>query len=175
MLRICNLAGKTLATFSADEVGDKSVKELKSSLAKQIGATRFQQRLFTEDHTELQDDSVVPCCDVQLVVQSFVQAEECEMEQLISACRENRPDELVDLLRKPLNPCGAHEQGGFAEALVFAAENGHLQIVETLLEAGICAADDVVGAPALRAAAENGHSHIVKLLFEAGAFAEDVA
>ena len=60
MLRFCSLAGETLATFSADEVEGKSVHQLKCSLAKQIGATRFQQRLLAEDHTELDDDIAVP-------------------------------------------------------------------------------------------------------------------
>ena len=109
MLRVCSLAGESLATFSADEVEDKRVHQLKSSLAKQIGATRFRQRWLAEDHTELHDNAVVPCCDVQLVVLNFVQAKEDEIKQLVSACEENRPDELAELLRKPLNPDGTHE------------------------------------------------------------------
>ena len=53
-------------TFSAD-VEDKSAEQLKITLAEQIGVTRFRQRWLKEDGTELQDDAVVPCCDVQLV------------------------------------------------------------------------------------------------------------
>ena len=75
MVRICSLAGETLATFSADEVEGKRVKLLKIALAKQTGVTRFRQRWLSQDHAELCDDSVVPCCDVQLVVLSFTQAE----------------------------------------------------------------------------------------------------
>ena len=185
MLCISSLAGETLATFSAEEVEDKSVLQLKSSLAKQIGATRFQQRWLTEDHTELQDDAVAPCCDVQLVVVDFVQADEGEIEQLISACRENRLGELVDLLRKPLNPRGA--QVGFWRALHLAVENGHSQVVEILLEAGIDAdadANKVVDdqdidqedfdgkRTALHLAACFGHPEVVKLLLEAKADVE---
>ena len=55
---------------------------------------------------------------------------------LISACRENHPDEVVDLLKKPLNPDGVPERRGFLPALHLAAQNGHSQIVELLLEAG---------------------------------------
>ena len=180
MLRICNLAGETLATFNADEVDGKRVHHLKKSLAKQIGATRFQQRWLTEDHSELQDDAVVPCCDVQLVVQSFVQAEEEEMGQLLSACKENRPDELVDLLRKPLSP-----PRSLVKALHMAVENGFSQIVEILLEAGAnpdmvysddddeygfdLFDDELGGRTALHLAAKKGNSEVVKLLLEAGA------
>ena len=172
MLRICNLAGESLATFSADEVEGKSVKELKKSLAKQIGATRFQQRWLTQDHTELQDDAVVPCCDVQLVVLPYIQTEKEEIGQLVSACRGNRLEELVDLLRKPLNPYGMPgTSGNFLFCLHWAAKEGHLQIARLLLEAGIEA--DIhfgykfgpmdVEKTALHIAAENGHPEVVKL------------
>ena len=169
MLRVCSLAGETLATFSADEVEDKRVHQLKSSLAKQIGATRFRQRWLAEDHTELQDDAVVPCCDVQLVVLNFVQAEEEELEQLVSACNENRPDEVVDLFRKPLNPDGTHERPAFLESLRLAAGNGYLQIVQLLLEAGTDARQDDHDRTALHLATHNGHLEVVRLLLEAGA------
>ena len=178
MLRICNLAGESLATFSADEVEGKSVKELKISLAKQIGATRFQQRWLTQDHTELQDDSVVPCCDVQLVVLDFVRDKEDEVDQLYSACQENRPDKLFDLLRKPLNPDGFEGCMHFLDSLHWAASFGHAQIVQLLLDAGIEAGmplgssffgHDCEEWGALHFAAQDGHSEVAKLLLERGA------
>ena len=183
-LCISNLAGETLATFSADEVEDKCVHQLKTSLAKQIGATRFHQRWLAEDCSELDDDAVVPCGDVQLVILDFVEAQEDEIDLLVTACEENHPDELVDHLCKPLNPDGLYERQGFMHALHLAAENGHSRIVQLLLEAGtdtdIC--DDVhledddayfsnivEGRRALQLAAREGHSEVVKLLLEAGA------
>ena len=195
MLRICSLAGETLATFGADEVEGKRVELLKIALAKQIGVTRFRQRWLTEDHTELHDDAVVPCCDVQLVVLSFVQTKKKTLWKLLSACRENHPDKLVDLLRKPLNPEGDHERPVFLAGLHLAAEYGHPHIVQLLLEAGtyVDIADDgdedddrdlcwndylrsfgyfldhKRGGTALHFAAMNGHSNVVKLLLEAGA------
>ena len=178
MLCICNLAGKTLATFSADEVEGKSVTALKTSLAKQIGATRFQQKWLAEDRSELHEDAVAPCCDVQLVVVPFMRAEDKEHDQLVSASMENRPNELVDLLRKPLNPHTCE----FLQALEWAAQEGHSQIVQLLLEAGVdandtvrCKAreqiafdDDDLGEirTALVSAIENGHSEVVKLLLD---------
>ena len=175
MLRICSLAGETLATFSADEVEGKRVHQLKVCLAKQIGATRFQQKWLAGDHTELHDDAVVPCCDVQLVVLPFAQAEDEDMEQLVSACKQNRPDELVDLLRKPLNPHGGCERRVFVQDLSWAAKNGHWQIVQLLLEAGAdkdATASD--GKTPLHIAATGGHSEVVKLLLEAGAYRDVV-
>ena len=185
-LRISNLAGEMLATFSADEVEDKRVHQLKTSLAKQIGATRFQQRWLAEDRSELHDDASVPCCDVQLVVLNFVQAEEEELEQLSSACSENRPDKLINLLRKPLSPSGLRERQVFMNALHLAAMNGHSQIAHLLLEGGTHAdvdiddCDDVDAHAehenvvdrrrrALHLAAEHGHAEVVKELLAAGA------
>ena len=181
MLRVCSLAGEALATFSAEEVEGKRVHQLKSSLAKQIGVTRFRQKLFAEDHSELHYNAAVPCCDMQLVVLNFVQAEEEELEQLVSACNENRPDEVVDLLRKPLNP--ELEGLAFSDSLRLAAANGNSHIVQLLLEAGTDTEiggdvhledDDVYFEPAewrtaLHLAAESGHSDVVKLLLGAGA------
>ena len=183
MLRVCSLAGETLATFSAHEVEGKTVHQLKSSLAKQIGATRFRQRWLAADHNELHDDASVACCDVQLVILDFVEAQKDEIDRLVSACEENHPDELVDLLRKPLNPEGLHERQGFIHALHLAAKNGHSQIVQLLLEAGTDTdgCDDVVfeddnddvllddRSRPLHLAAGEGHLEVVKLLLEAGA------
>ena len=146
MLRICSLAGEALATLSAAEVEGKSVKLLKVALAKQIGVPRFRQRWLNEEHTELHDDAVAPCCDVQLVVLPFVQASKAELRQLLSACRENSSEKVVGLLRRPLNPDGVRERRKFLPALHLAAQHGHSEIVQLLLEAGTdadIAGDDV--------------------------------
>ena len=129
------LFGWVTITFSAAELEGKSVKLLKIALAMQTGVTRFRQRWLSENHAELHDDDVVLCCDVQLVVLPFVQAKSDEIRQLLSACKENHPDKLVDLLRRPLNPDRLCERRGFLPTLHLAAQNGHLQIVQLLIEA----------------------------------------
>ena len=79
-----------------------------------------------EDHTELHDDVVAPCCDVQLVVLFFVQANKAELQQLVSACKK---------CADALNPEGVCERRRFLPALLLAARHGHghLQIVQYLL------------------------------------------
>ena len=144
MLRIFSLAGELLATFNTEEVEGKTVKLLKTSLAKQIGVTRFRQKWLAEDHSELHDDAVVPCCDVQLVILDFVKSTRSERKALISACKENRP-EVVDLLRTPLNSDGMQEHWAFSDALHLAADYGYSQIVLLLLEAGFKDGADNVG------------------------------
>ena len=168
MLRIFSLAGGLLATFNAEEVQGRTVKSLKTSLAKQIGVTRFRQKWLGGNDSELHDDAVVPCCDVQLVILDFVKSTRSERKSLISACKENRPDELVDLLRTPLNPDGMPEHWAFLDALHLAADYGYPQIVLLLLEAGFKDVADNCGSTALHFAAQNGHSAVIKLLLEAG-------
>ena len=137
MLRICSLAGETVATFSADEVEDKSVKVLKIALAKQIGVSRFRQRWLSEDRTDLHDDAIAQCCDVQLVLVPFVESNEADLDQLSDALAENQPHDLEDLLRRPLNPNAKQDRHWFTYILHGAAADGNVQIVQLLLEAGI--------------------------------------
>ena len=143
MLRICSLAGETVATFSADEVEDKSVKVLKIALAKQIGVSRFRQRWLSEDRTDLHDDAIAQCCDVQLVLVPFVESNEADRDKLsdvlalVVEAAERKQRYLEDLLRRPLNPNAKQDGRRFTEILHAAARDSELQIVQLLLEAGI--------------------------------------
>ena len=194
MLRICSLAGETLATLTTKEFEDQSVKLLKTLVAKQIGVPRFRQRWLSEDHCDLQEEAFVIASDVQLVVLEYVQAEDGQILQLFDACRKNNVDQADELLRKPLNPNVLEEDDPMDDffeterdlieealgmlssnprgvtALHVAAEKGHVEVVRLLLEAG--AKQDAVdsnGATALHRAAKRGHSEVVRLLLEAGA------
>ena len=167
MLTVCSaVSGEVLAALDADEVECKTVKLLKTHVAKQIGATRFQQKWF-DDQNEL-DDEAVPPPNVQLVILDHWHHEEGQAEQMIAACAENRWGELEVLLQKPLNPDVTDESG--QAAIHAAALAGSEQCLVLLLEAG--AANDKVrndGMTALALAARNGHPKVSQLLLEAGA------
>ena len=137
MLRICSLAGETLKTFAAEEFEGQSVKSLKTLIAKQIGVPRFRQRWVSEDHAELQEDSLVSASDVQLVVLGFVQADFDEINELFDACERNLPDTVEKLLRKPFNPDMTILKNEFSQtALHVAARSGSVECLALLLEAG---------------------------------------
>ena len=138
MLRVCSLAGETVKTFAAEEFEGQSVKSLKTLVAKQIGVPRFRQRWVSEDHAELQEDSLVSASDVQLVVLDFAQAEDGDVRELFDACERNLPDTVEKLLRKPFNPdmniILKHQYS--KTALHVAAERGSMVCLALLLEAG---------------------------------------
>ena len=52
-MEVCLLSGANLATLAPDEFKRKTAKALKQALSAQIGVSRFQQRLFSEDGSAL--------------------------------------------------------------------------------------------------------------------------
>jgi hypothetical protein len=62
---------------------------------------------------------------------------------------------------------GADVRAEFYYAILWAAENGHTEVVKVLIDAG--ADVHAYGDAAIRWAVENGHTDIVKLLIDAGA------
>ena len=173
MLRVFSLVGDQLATFSAEEVEGKTVKSLKTLVGKQIGVTRFQQKWLAEDHSELHDDALVTALgDVQLVVLDFVQADEREVDEFLEASYKHSLDQVDELLRRPMNP-NVHHSGLHSyrdRALNLAAQNGHVEVVKLLLEAGAeIDAANLGGSTALHLAAVNGCTGVVRLLLAAGA------
>ena len=160
------VSGEELLALDADDVEGKSVKCLKMQVAKQIRATRFQQRWF-EDQNEL-DDEALPPWNVQLVILDHWRHEEWQAKQLIAACAENRWSELEVLLQKPLAPDATDESG--QAAIHAAASAGSEPCLALLLQAGAaCNKVENEGATALSLAAQNGHLKVVQLLLEAGA------
>ena len=166
-MQVRALSGTTVAELDEDEFlymveRGKSIRDLKQLLSFQVGCSRFQQRLFS-DEVELQDDMPLrPLPSVQLVILPFCVSDEIAEEELVVSCRENNLIDVERLLQRPQDPNG----GG----LVVAAKNGHLEVVRLLLEAGANKdAANRFGDTALMIAIKNGSRKVVQLLTDAGA------
>ena len=173
-MEITSLSGATLCQLHEEELGrmvasGKTFLDLKILLANQIGRSRFRQRLFTE-MGELQDDMpLTGLPSVQLVILDFCTPEKAVWDRLLLACRENQDAEVANLLKTPLNPDGrcAHRD---SPPIWHAAQQGHLEVVRLLLEAGAdMNAANTDGTTALFVAAEWGYLEVVRLLIEAEA------
>ena len=131
-MHVTALFGTTVAELSKDELccmveSGKTVRELKQLLSVQVGCSRFQQSLFNDDIGELQDDMpLIPLPFVQLVILPF---DEIAEEELFRSCRFNHIIAIERLLQKPQRPN--------KEGLFVAAENGHLAVLQLLLEGGV--------------------------------------
>ena len=65
-MEVCFLSGETRATLAPDEFEGKTAKAVKQALAVQVDASRFRQRLYSEDGSEIPDDEVFPSGPVKL-------------------------------------------------------------------------------------------------------------
>ena len=180
MLRISALSGEEVAFFDLDEVEGETVKTLKRRLAKQIGVSRFRQRWLSED-TELHDEASLVPADVQLVVVDFVKASLSQVEELDSASTAGHCDKVKALLKLPIHPdcktekmllqsVGVLQPG--PTALLLAAEKGHLNVVELLIDAAAdvnVGSDDENGHTPLLLASQQSHLDVMHLLVQAGA------
>ena len=107
-MEVCFLAsGETVTVLAAAQFEGQTAKVVKQNLAKQLGVTRFRQRLFVDDASrELPDDEVFALAPlrVQLLIAEFWPATEDETERMIASCRLNRVAELEKYLKAPRNP-----------------------------------------------------------------------
>ena len=129
------VSGQALAVV--DDYEGKTAKEVKRSLAAQVGVTRFRQRLWTDDWShEIQDDEVFTSdlVKVQLVVLDFLQPDAEEDRRMITASRDNDLPALELLLKGPRTPRVTDVAG--RTPLHHAARNGHVESTQLLLEAG---------------------------------------
>eukprot|EP00435_Cladocopium_sp_Y103_P074923 s57_g52.t1 len=164
------VSGERLAVV--DDYEGKTAKEVKGSLAAQIGVSRFRQRFWSEDWShEIQDDVVLgrEQIKIQLLLSAFLPPDLKEDRKMITASRNNNSGTLEELLQRARSPKVRDARG--KTPLHHAARNGHLQIIRLLLEAG--AEIDVRDATPARwtpllLAASNGRAGSVHLLFEAG-------
>ena len=134
-MEVCFLSGDTRATLAPDEFEGKSPKSVKQALAAQIGVTRFRQRLYSKDGSEIPDDEAFASAPVklQMVVLDF-DADAQRNQQVISASMDNDLIALEKFLNSPCDP-NVTDEHGYAP-LHYAARSGHVESMLLLLEAG---------------------------------------
>ena len=169
-MEVCFLAsGEQLAVLDADKVQGQSAKTVKQSLAAQIGVTRFRQKLFWEDGSEIQNDEVFTSfpLKIQLLVLEFLPPDAEQGRKMMLAAEEDDSVALEKLLKSPRSPDVRDERG--CTPLLLAAMRGRLGPTRLLLEAGAeLEAQTYVMVP-LHAAASRGHLDVARALVEAGA------
>ena len=171
-MEVCFLISGETLTVLGDELQGQTAQAVKKALAAKVGISRFKQRFFVGDGShEIQDDEgldQVPL-KIQLVVLEFWQPDDEETRKMISAARENDIVVLERLLQKPRNPNDTNSDG--ETPLFHAAEQGHVRLMEILLEAGAKTdqPEFARGWTPLMSAAAQGHLDTVCCLVEAGA------
>lgn len=150
------------------------VRALKEFLAARIGYSRFRQRLFGEDMSELQEDaSLLVPLDLRLVILDFQAAGGVERQRFLCNCGQNLFIEVERMLQSLHDPNATDSDG--VSALQRAAQNGCKEVVHLLLEAGADKDSTTAhGVTAMHMAAARGHTwgsylEVVRLLLEAGA------
>ena len=135
-MEVCFLSGETRATLAPDEFEGKTAKAVKQALAVQVGVTRFRQRLYSEDGSEIPDDEIFASgpLKLQMVVLDFYPADVQQNQQVISASTDNDLIALEKFLNRPSNPNVTDEHGYMP--LHCAARGGHVESMLLLLEAG---------------------------------------
>ena len=105
-------------------------------MSAKIGATRFRQRLFDGEAAKISDEFLFASAPgkVQLVVLEFCPPDVAEDWQMKLAARRNDVDALEKLLKCPRSP---NTRLGLSMTPVRdAAEHGHVETMQLLLEAG---------------------------------------
>ena len=171
-MEVCFLTSRETLTVLEDELQSQTVKAAKKALETKVGISRFKQRFFAEDRShEIQDDEILamPPLKIQLVVLEFWPPDDEETQKIVSVSRDNNLVALEQLLQQPRNPNEANNDG--KTPLFHAAEQGHVQVMELLLEAGAKTDEPEVarGQTPMFTAAQKGHLAAVRFLAEVGA------
>lgn len=103
------VSGEALAVVDGYEC--KTAKEVKHSLAAQVGVSRFRQRFWSEDWShEMKDDEVFAAMKVHLIVLNLLPPEDEESQRMIAASMDDVAA-LEALLQGPRNPNVMDEDG----------------------------------------------------------------
>lgn len=136
MLRVQMVSGSELCALDADVLASSElsdIRSLKRHLVSLCGASRFRQRLFC-DRFDLEDDMMLKVpMDLQLVLLPFCSSSDKDIDILVAAASLGDVEIVEKLLQRPQDPDG--HNGDFDSPLHLAAENGHAEVVQLLLEA----------------------------------------
>ena len=171
-------SGEKLTVLDGDEFQGCSAKTVKQSLAARHGLTRFSQKLFWENGSEIADHEVFSSnlVAIQLVVMEFWPPDAEQDQKMISAVWEGDSVELEKLLKSPRDP-NVVNKNGFTP-LHDAASSGQLESIRLLLEAGAkleARSTAIQWMAPLHLAARYGHFDVVRVLVEAGAVKDQLA
>ena len=159
-MQVTAVSGNMIAQLDEEQLhymveSGQTVQDLKRLLSAQVGCSRFQQRLFSDEVGELEDDFPLrTLSNVLLVILPLCAPDETMEEELLTSCQANNVADIERLLQKPLDPNG--------EGLVLAVYEGHREVVRLLLEAGADKdAANTEGSTALVIAAQEGSTALV--------------
>ena len=173
MLRVRSaVSGEMMMSFNAHEIEGKVVKDLKRQVARQIGASRFRQRWFNEEHQELQDEVFdLSASEVQLVVLDLMPFENKQEEiEFMDLCRQNEVDKVEALLLRPFDPKTRDDLGRSACHWAALAGYGEWECLSLVIEAGAeIDAEDNQGLTPLHLASEINQVEAVRVLLHARA------
>eukprot|EP00435_Cladocopium_sp_Y103_P020773 s2213_g5.t1 len=107
-MEVSLLSGETGATLAPDEFEGKTAKAVKQALEVQIGVTRFRQRLYSNDGSEIPDHEVFASAPVklQMVVLDFYPADAQQNQQVGQLVSETQNHRLVAIsaIEDPIAP-----------------------------------------------------------------------
>eukprot|EP00435_Cladocopium_sp_Y103_P066594 s32_g28.t2 len=171
-------SGEKLTVLDGEEFQGHSAKTVKQSLAARLGVTRFRQRLFWENGSEIPDHEVFSSnlVAIQLVVLEFWPPDAEQDQEMISAAWTGDSVGLEKLLKCPRDPNVVNIRG--LTPLHYAASSGQLEPIRLLLEAGAKLEARTTAASwmaPLHLAARNGRLDVVRVLVEAGAEKDQLA
>ena len=160
MIHITALSGETVAILDPSSeplvtaAHGLTVRTVKRCLQKEIGFSRFRQRLLCDK--ELMDECILcPPSHLQLVLLDFKPASEHDA-FFLSACAGNRLSLVESMLQQLQNPNTTDQEG--STGLHWAVREGHVEIAHILLEASVDPNhSDAAGVTALHLASRKGH------------------